>query len=68
MRTGAVGDRQGSLVLQDAGTLQGNTVSGQWFVVACSGTGQLTGLRGEGGFTAVLGQNAQISLDYWFEQ
>jgi len=65
--SGAIGDRHGSFVLQDAGTLEGSTVSGQWFVVAGSGTGQLAGLRGEGGFTAELGQNAEISLDYWFE-
>jgi hypothetical protein len=31
------------------------------------GTGELTGLRGEGGFEAELGQHASITLDYWFE-
>src|SRR4051794_39952515 len=31
--TGTVGGRVGSFVLQDTGTLSGNTVSGQWFVV-----------------------------------
>jgi hypothetical protein len=65
--TGAIGDRSGSFVLQDVGTVVGTTVSGQWFVVPGSGTEGLVGLRGEGGFTAELGQNAQISLDYWFE-
>jgi Protein of unknown function (DUF3224) len=66
--TGAIGERTGSFVLQDTGTLQGSTVSGQWFVVPGSGTGQLSGLRGEGGFTAEVGQNARITLDYWFER
>jgi hypothetical protein len=47
--------------------LTGTTVSGDWFVVPASGTGELTGLRGEGGFTAELGQGADITLDYWFE-
>jgi len=64
---GTVGGRSGSFVLQDAGTLEGETVSGTWFVVPGSGTGELRGLRGEGGFTAKLGQNAKITLDYWFE-
>jgi len=64
---GAVGKRSGSFVLQDAGALEGETVSGTWFVVPGSGTGELRGLRGEGGFTATLGQNAKITLDYWFE-
>jgi hypothetical protein len=65
--TGSVGGRQGTFVLQDAGTLQGSTVSGTWFVVPGSGTGELAGLRGEGGFKAELGQSAEIVLDYWFE-
>jgi Protein of unknown function (DUF3224) len=47
--------------------LRGTTVSGDWFVVPGSGTGELAGLRGEGGFTAELGQGADITLDYWFE-
>jgi hypothetical protein len=62
-----IGNPSGSFVLQDAGTLTGKTVSGTWFVVSGSGTGQLQGLRGKGGFTAELGQHAQITLDYWFE-
>ncbi len=66
--TGSIGDRSGSFTLQDQGTLDGSTVSGIWFVIPRSGTGQLVGLRGEGGFTAQLGQNAEITLDYWFEE
>jgi hypothetical protein len=65
--TGTVGGRSGTFVLQDQGTLHGTTVSGSWFVVPGSGTGELAGLRGEGGFTAELGQRADITLDYWFE-
>jgi len=64
---GKVGDRSGTFVFQDQGTLAGKTVSGTWFVVPGSGTGGLKGLRGEGGFTAELGQHAKITLDYWFE-
>jgi Protein of unknown function (DUF3224) len=65
--TGSLGGRTGSFLFQDAGTLEGNAVKGDWFVIPGSGTGELSGLRGEGGFTAELGQHASIRLDYWFE-
>jgi hypothetical protein len=65
--TGTLAGRRGTFLLQDSGTLEANTVSGSWFVVPGSGTGDLIGLRGEGGFTAALGQRADITLDYWFE-
>jgi Protein of unknown function (DUF3224) len=64
---GSVGGRSGTFPLQDQGTLNGTTVSGRWFVVPGSGTGELAGLRGEGGFTAELGQGADTTLDYWLE-
>jgi Protein of unknown function (DUF3224) len=64
---GSIGDRSGSFVFQDQGTLLNGVVSGTWFVVPGSGTGDLSGLRGEGGFRADLGQRADITLDYWFE-
>jgi Protein of unknown function (DUF3224) len=65
--TGKVAGREGSFVLQDAGTVEGNVVSGEWFVVPDSATGQLAGLRGTGGFRANLGEGAQVHLDHWFE-
>jgi hypothetical protein len=65
--TGSIGGKSGTFVFQDEGTLKGTTVSGTWFVVPGSGTGELRGLRGEGGFKAELGQGADITLDYWFE-
>ena len=65
--SGRVADREGTFLLQDAGTVDGNIVSGDWFVIPNSGTGELSGLRGEGGFRASLGENAQVYLDYWFE-
>ena len=65
--TGTLAGRQGSFLLQDAGTVAGNIVSGEWFVVPGSGTGQLAGLRGTGGFRANLGEGAQVHLDYWFQ-
>jgi hypothetical protein len=65
--TGTVAGRSGTFLLQDAGTVDGNVVNGDWFVIPGSGTGDLAGLRGEGGFRANLGEGAQVHLDYWFE-
>ena len=65
--TGTLAGRNGTFLLQDAGTVQDNIVSGDWFVIPGSGTGELAGLRGEGGFRANLGEGAQVHLDYWFE-
>jgi Protein of unknown function (DUF3224) len=65
--TGSLGARTGSFLLQDQGTVSGSTVSGEWFVVPGSGSGDLAGLRGEGGFSAQLGESADVSLEYWFE-
>ena len=65
--TGTLAGRKGTFLLQDSGTLVGSAVSGEWFVVPGSGTGDLAGLRGEGGFKATLGQHAAIWLDYRWE-
>jgi hypothetical protein len=65
--TGTVGRRTGTFLLQDAGTVAENIVSGEWFVIPGSATGSLKGLRGTGGFRANLGEGAQVHLDYWFE-
>jgi hypothetical protein len=64
----SIGARSGAFLLQDTGTLDNaNHVSGTWFVVPGSGTDGLKGLRGEGSFSAILGQHASYVLDYWFE-
>jgi hypothetical protein len=47
---GKIGDRKGSFVLQQTGTYEDATVKASWFVVPGSGTGDLAGLKGEGGF------------------
>ena len=65
--TGTVAGRSGTFLLQDAGTVQDNIVGGEWFVIPGSGTGELAGLRGTGGFRANLGEGARVHLDYWFE-
>lgn len=66
--SGQIGERKGSFLLQDAGTLVDNIVKGEWFVIPGSGTDELEGLMGEGGFTAQVGDHASITLDYWFEE
>ena len=65
--TGTLGGKTGTFVLQDEGTLTGNQVEGRWFVIAGSGTGDLAGLRGEGTFTAKLGERAHWVLNDRFE-
>lgn len=64
---GAIGGRTGSFLLQLHGTVVDQQMKAEWFVVPGSGTGALQGLRGEGGFTARLGQHGSIWLDYFFE-
>ena len=65
--TAMVAGRRGTFVLQDAGTVEGDVVRGDWFVVPGSGTEGLAGLRGTGGFSANLGEDAEVHLDHWFE-
>lgn len=66
--TATLAGRSGTFVFQDTGELgPSGDVDGRWFVVPDSGTDQLQGLRGEGTFSAAVGQSATITLDYWFE-
>jgi len=64
---GELAGKRGTFLLRETGTIKGNTVSGECFVVLGSGTGELAGLRGTGGFLADLGQGATTHLDYSFE-
>ena len=64
---GRVGDRSGSFVLQHTGTFEGGTAKTTWFVVPGSGTGDLRGLRGEGGFASAHAERYSVTLDYDFE-
>jgi hypothetical protein len=65
--TGSIAGRAGTFLLQDVGTVEGSVVNGYWFVIPGSGTGELAGLRGEGAFSANLGEGADVTLDYWFD-
>jgi len=64
---GKLGGRQGSFVLQGSETVEGGRIKAKWLVVPGSGTGDLSGLRGEGGFEGDFGKGSDGILDYWFE-
>jgi hypothetical protein len=64
--TGRLTGREGSFVLQQHGTFQDGGIRTEWFVVPGSGTGELAGLRGEGGYVwhGEHGVPAPFTLDY----
>jgi len=64
---GTLGGRDGTFVLQGSEVIEQGRIQGSWFVVPGSGTGALTGLRGEGGFAGEFGKGSVGTLDYWFE-
>lgn len=64
---GRLGGREGSFVLEGAEAIAAGRIKATWFVVPGSGTGDLAGLRGEGGFEGEFGKGAHATLDYWFE-
>jgi hypothetical protein len=64
---GNLAGREGSFVLQGQEIVENGTVKAKWFVVPGSGTGDLSGLRGEGGFEGRFGEGSDATLDYWFE-
>lgn len=64
---GKLGGRRGTFVLQGSEIVENGKIKATWFVVPGSGTGDLSGLRGEGGFEGRFGQGSNGTLDYWFE-
>ena len=64
---GTLGGRRGTFVLQGAEIIENGKIKATWFVVPGSGTGDLSGLRGEGGFEGKFGKGSEGTLDYWFE-
>lgn len=65
---GKLGGRHGTFVLQGKETVENGKIKATWFVVPGSGTGDLSGLRGEGGFEGDFGKGSDGWLDYWFER
>lgn len=64
---GSVGGRSGSFVLQHSGTFEGGVATVTLLVVPGSGTGDLRGLRGNGGFSVGHQQPYSMTLDYDLE-
>jgi len=64
---GKLGERQGTFVLQGSEIVEDGKITATWFVIPGSGTGELSGLRGEGGFEGDFGKGSNGTLDYWFE-
>jgi hypothetical protein len=65
---GKLGGRQGTFVLQGSETVENGKIKATWFVVPGTGTGELSGLRGEGGFEGEFAKGSEGTLDYWFER
>jgi hypothetical protein len=65
---GKLAGREGSFVLQGDETVANGKINATWFVVPGSGTGELSGLRGQGGFGGDFGKGSEATLDYWFER
>jgi hypothetical protein len=57
----------GTFVLQGQEDMENGKIKGTWLVVPGSGTGDLSGLRGEGDFEGRFGKWSDATLDYWFE-
>lgn len=66
---GRVGDRSGSFVIRHIGLFENGGLEAEWSVVPGSGTGELRGLKGEGGFVwnGEHGVPTAFTLDYSFE-
>jgi len=64
---GTLRGRQGTFVLQGSEIVVNGRIKARWFVVPRSGTADLAGLRGEGGFEGEFGKGSVGTLDYWFE-
>jgi Protein of unknown function (DUF3224) len=55
---GKLGGRHGTFVLQGSETVENGKIKAKWFVVPGSGTGDLSGLRGTGGFEGDFGKGS----------
>jgi len=64
---GSLNGQEGTFVLQGSESIEAGKIKATWFVVPRSGTGSLTGLRGNGGFEGEFGKGSDGDLNYWFE-
>ena len=61
---GSLGARTGSFVLRHAGFYDGEKATSEYEVVPGSGTGELVGLSGTGGFSAGHAEEHDMTFDY----
>ena len=64
---GRLGERSGSFVLEHTGSFEGAVARATWRVVPGSGTGDLVGLKGTGGFASAHAESYPMTLEYEFE-
>jgi hypothetical protein len=62
--TGRIGDKTGTFVLQRSGVFEGGLAKESYSVIAGSGTGDLSGLTGEGASSVGHGNELPFSLSY----
>ncbi|SNY24323.1 DUF3224 domain-containing protein [Paractinoplanes atraurantiacus] len=61
---GSVGGRSGSFILQTSGVFENGVAKADWFVVPDSGTGDLKGLSGKGGYVSTDQTTCDVKLEY----
>ena len=61
---GSVDGRRGSFLIEAVGQHDGKASTATWRIIDGSGTGELAGIRGEGGFEAPGGKIVTYNLDY----
>jgi uncharacterized protein DUF3224 len=61
---GWIGERPGTFVMESVGDHDGKASKGTWTVIAGSGTGDLSGLTGEGTFDAPGGPEVSYRLEF----
>jgi len=64
---GTLGKLRGKFVLQGSALVENGKIRATWSVIPRSGTDELSGLRGEGGFEGDFGKGSTGTLEYWFE-
>lgn len=63
---GAIEGRHGTIVMEATGVHDDTGSEASWKVIRGSGTGELIGLTGSGGFQAEGGRTVKYHLDYLF--
>ncbi len=64
--TGAIDGRKGAFVLRVSGAWEAGVAEAKWSVVPGSGTGELAGLTGTGGYVSGSDGACGVTLDYDF--